>query len=62
MPSDKIQHLAVAIKGLERKITEASNEIDRKYPHVPAHAASRAIMAPVVTLRQRLSRTGAWNG
>lgn len=34
MPSDKIQHLAVAIKGLERKITEASNEIDRKYPHV----------------------------
>lgn len=34
MGSDKIQCIAVAIKGLERKITEASNEIDRKYPHL----------------------------
>ena len=34
MPSDKIQRLAVAIRGLERKIAAASDEIDRKYPHV----------------------------
>lgn len=34
MPSDKIQRLAVAIKGLERKIAAAHDEIARKYPHV----------------------------
>ena len=34
MLSDKIQRLAVAIKGLERKIAAASDEIDRRYPHV----------------------------